>query len=206
LAQISEGRDQRAQKARPTSGDNLLAARGERKVASTTWAVCILDTAAALRDSALGLFTTPATIRAAKARARRRGVVTGPQMARIFAWMRANDLLWNYWVNNYLLGHKPPAVDILYWNNDTTACPGSCTAICSSSSRPTPSPTPVAGDPTSRFARPPARTFSSHRTRRRRSANRKNARKYPNSSERCSIPARVRISSPDLSRRASVSR
>jgi polyhydroxyalkanoate synthase len=101
-----------------------LAARGDRKVANTTWAVCILDTEAALDDSMLGLFTTPRAIRAAKARSRRQGIVTGQEMARMFAWLRANDLIWNYWVNNYLLGNQPPAFDILFWNNDTTRLPG----------------------------------------------------------------------------------
>jgi polyhydroxyalkanoate synthase len=101
-----------------------LAARGERKVANTTWAVCVLDTEAALRDSTLGFFTTPQALRAAKARSRQRGIVTGPELARVFAWLRANDLVWNYWVNNYLLGNKPPAFDILFWNNDTTRLPG----------------------------------------------------------------------------------
>jgi len=44
-------------------------------------------------------------------------------MAKVFAWMRPNDLIWNYWVNNYLLGRQPPAFDILYWNNDNTRLP-----------------------------------------------------------------------------------
>ncbi len=101
-----------------------LAAKGDKKVANTTWAVCVLNSAAALEDSTLGLFNTPATIKTAKARSRRKGLVHGDEMAKMFAWLRPNDLIWNYWVNNYLLGNKPPAYDILAWNADTTRLPG----------------------------------------------------------------------------------
>ncbi len=57
---------------------------------------------------------------AAKAKSRRRGYLDGRSLAEVFAWLRPGDLVWNYWVNNYLLGRKPPAFDILFWNADTT--------------------------------------------------------------------------------------
>jgi polyhydroxyalkanoate synthase len=97
-----------------------LAARGDRRVNAVTLLVTVLDTSV---ESQLGLFTTLETIAAAKAVSRARGVLAGRDMARVFNWMRPNDLIWNYWVNNYLLGEEPPAFDILYWNNDTTNLP-----------------------------------------------------------------------------------
>ena len=99
-----------------------LAARRRRDVHSATLAVCVLDTATMLNTTA-GLFVTPATIAAARAASRKRGVVEGTDLARMFAWMRPNDLVWNYVVNNYLLGNEPPAHDILFWNNDATRLP-----------------------------------------------------------------------------------
>jgi len=101
-----------------------LAAKGEKKVLNTTWAVCVLNSQTAIEDSTLGLFNSPAAIRAAKARSRRKGIVSGEEMASMFAWLRPNDLIWNYWVNNYLLGNSPPAYDVLAWNADTTRLPG----------------------------------------------------------------------------------
>ena len=99
-----------------------LAARGEAKVHSATVAVCVLDMEVTQNTTA-GMFVTPESIVAAKSASRLAGVVEGQELARMFAWMRPNDLIWNYWVNNYLLGNTPPAFDVLYWNNDTTRLP-----------------------------------------------------------------------------------
>lgn len=56
----------------------------------------------------------------AVARSRRKGYLDGRDLAEVFAWLRPGDLIWNYWVNNYLQGKTPPKFDILYWNADTT--------------------------------------------------------------------------------------
>ena len=54
---------------------------------------------------------------------RARGYMDGRTLAEVFAWLRPDDLIWNYWVNNYLQGKPPPPFDILYWNADTTRMP-----------------------------------------------------------------------------------
>jgi polyhydroxyalkanoate synthase subunit PhaC len=97
-----------------------LAAIRQRLVNASTLMVAVLG---ATTDSLLGLFATPQTIAAAKQNSRLRGVLEGDEMGRVFTWMRPNDLVWNYWVNNYLMGNQPPAFDILYWNSDTTRLP-----------------------------------------------------------------------------------
>jgi polyhydroxyalkanoate synthase len=99
-----------------------LATLGGTKIKNLVLAVCMLDTATA-SDSAFGSLITRETMTAAKEASRLRGVLDGQDLARMFAWMRPNDLIWNYWVNNYLLGNAPPAFDILYWNADTTRLP-----------------------------------------------------------------------------------
>ncbi len=93
---------------------------GEKKVNALTLLVSVLDTKL---DTQVALFVNEQTLEAAKRRSYQAGVLEGSDMAKVFAWMRPNDLIWNYWVNNYLLGNEPPVFDILYWNNDTTRLP-----------------------------------------------------------------------------------
>ncbi len=97
-----------------------LAARGDRRIHAVTFLVTVLDSNV---ESTMGLFATKETIAAAREASRLRGVIEGQEMARAFAWLRPNDLIWNYWVNNYLIGNDPAAFDVLYWNNDTTRLP-----------------------------------------------------------------------------------
>ncbi|HBO9608146.1 class II poly(R)-hydroxyalkanoic acid synthase [Pseudomonas aeruginosa] len=95
-------------------------ASGEKKVNAFTQLVSVLDFEL---NTQVALFADEKTLEAAKRRSYQSGVLEGKDMAKVFAWMRPNDLIWNYWVNNYLLGRQPPAFDILYWNNDNTRLP-----------------------------------------------------------------------------------
>ena len=85
-------------------------------VASLTLFVSALDSE---RAGDAAAFASRELAAAAIAESARRGYVDGQALAGVFAWMRPNDLVWNYVVNNYLLGRKPPAFDVLYWNQDT---------------------------------------------------------------------------------------
>lgn len=97
-----------------------LTSNGDSRINAVTTLVTLLDSHT---HADVLLFATPKTIAAAKRASARKGVLEGQQMARVFAWLRPNDLVWNYWVNNYLLGRDPPSFDILAWNADTTRLP-----------------------------------------------------------------------------------
>jgi polyhydroxyalkanoate synthase subunit PhaC len=102
------------------AASHLVATGRAAELAGLTLAVCVLDnedagTAGALVDRNVAAV--------AVAESHRRGYLDGRALAGVFAWLRPNDLVWNYWVNNYLLGKDPPAFDILYWNADTTNMP-----------------------------------------------------------------------------------
>ena len=94
-----------------------LSALGDDRIHSTTFMVTLLDTES---EGRMFLFATPQTIALAKKVSEPTGVIDGWQLASMFSWLRPNNLVWNYWVNNYLLGQDPPAFDILAWNADTT--------------------------------------------------------------------------------------
>ncbi len=99
-----------------------LAARDTPRINSFSLMVSVLD-AGATGDTALGLFAQRDVLELAKVASSSAGVLDGRELAKIFAWLRPNDLVWSCWVNNYLLGNPLPAFDLLYWNSDTTNLP-----------------------------------------------------------------------------------
>jgi polyhydroxyalkanoate synthase subunit PhaC len=98
-----------------------LSVRGKLdQLATLCLGVTVLDQAQAGTAAAVISRRTAALAIAA---AQARGYLDGRALAEVFAWLRPNDLIWNYWVNNYLQGRTPPPFDILYWNADTTRLP-----------------------------------------------------------------------------------
>ncbi|OLZ50190.1 alpha/beta fold hydrolase [Amycolatopsis keratiniphila] len=98
-----------------------VAARDKPLIHAITLFVSVFDTAE--DRTLLGTFASEEAFAAAKRRSHAKGVLDGRELGRMFSLLRPNDLIWSYWVNNYLLGKKPPAFDVLYWNNDTTRLP-----------------------------------------------------------------------------------
>ena len=90
------------------------------QLASLCLGVAVLDQSQAGTASAV---IDEKTAAAAMAVSEARGYLDGRALAEVFAWLRPDDLIWNYWVNNYLQGKTPPAFDILYWNADVTRLP-----------------------------------------------------------------------------------
>ena len=85
------------------------------RVAAFSLMVTVLDQEkAGVTSALLSHKTAAASTRASRAK----GYLDGRALAEIFAWLRPNDLIWNYWINNYLMGHAPKAFDILFWNAD----------------------------------------------------------------------------------------
>jgi len=97
-----------------------LAAKRQKRLASTTFFTTLTDFS---EPGELGVFTTPETVAQLEKRMQERGYLEGSEMAATFNMMRANDLIWSFVVNNYLLGREPFPFDLLYWNSDSTRMP-----------------------------------------------------------------------------------
>ena len=99
----------------------VLAARGEKPVASATLLTTLLD----FTDSGiLDVFIDEAFVRYREQEMGQGGLMKGGDLASTFSFLRPNDLVWNYVVGNYLKGEMPPPFDLLYWNSDSTNLPG----------------------------------------------------------------------------------
>lgn len=99
---------------------NQLAALGDDRVHTASYAVTLLDFG---QPAPIGAFSSPRLLSLARWNSSRQGVIRARAMSGVFTWMRPNDLVWNYWVNNYLMGEDPPVFDILSWNADGTNLP-----------------------------------------------------------------------------------
>jgi len=99
----------------------VLAARGEKPVASATFLTTLID----FTDTGvLDVFIDEAFVKFREGQFAEGGLMKGKDMASTFSFLRPNDLVWNYVVGNYLKGETPPPFDLLYWNSDSTNLPG----------------------------------------------------------------------------------
>lgn len=104
-----------------TSALAVSRARGEDPVESLTLMTTLLDFADA---GELGCLVDEASVAAREATIGKGGLLKGQELAGVFSALRANDLIWQYVVGNYLKGNKPVPFDLLYWNSDSTNLPG----------------------------------------------------------------------------------
>ena len=104
-----------------TAALGVLAARGEKSVASATLLTTLLD----FSDTGiLDIFIDEPMVRYREWQMGQGGLLKGQELASTFSFLRPNDLVWNYVVGNYLQGQTPPPFDLLYWNSDSTNLPG----------------------------------------------------------------------------------
>ncbi len=97
-----------------------MAAKGDDRIKSATFFVTMTDFQEA---GELGVFIDEEQLHALEDKMNKRGYLEGSEMATTFNMLRANDLIWSFVVNNYLLGNEPFPFDLLYWNSDATRMP-----------------------------------------------------------------------------------
>lgn len=99
----------------------VMRARGGNDVASLTLLTTLLDFSG---PGELGCFIDEASVVARENTIGKGGLLTGRELSTVFSALRANDLIWQYVVGNYMKGITPPPFDLLYWNSDSTNLPG----------------------------------------------------------------------------------
>ncbi len=97
-----------------------MAAKGDDRIQSATFMATLTDFS---DPGEIRVFIDEKQIQGIEKRMARRGYLEGFEMADSFRMLRENDLVWNYLVDQYLLGKEPTAFDLLYWNEDTTRMP-----------------------------------------------------------------------------------
>ena len=97
-----------------------MAVKKDTRIKSATYFVTMTDFAEA---GELGVFIDEEQLKGLEDRMNKRGFLDGREMATTFNMLRANDLIWSFVVNNYLLGQDPFPFDLLYWNDDSTRMP-----------------------------------------------------------------------------------
>ena len=97
-----------------------LAEKKQQRVSSATFFVSLLDFS---QPGELGVFIDEEQVASLERKMNERGYLEGSEMAGTFNLLRANDLVWSFVVNNYLLGKDPFPFDLLYWNADSTRMP-----------------------------------------------------------------------------------
>jgi polyhydroxyalkanoate synthase len=97
-----------------------LTAKKDKRIASATFFVALLDFSI---PGELGVFIDEKQVNAIEKKMSERGFLDGSEMAGTFNMLRANDLIWSFVVNNYLMGKEPFPFDLLYWNSDSTRMP-----------------------------------------------------------------------------------
>ena len=100
--------------------DAKLAAKKDKRIASATFFVALLDFSV---PGELGVFIDEGQVASLEKKMEERGYLEGSEMGTTFNMLRSNDLIWTFVVNNYLMGKEPFPFDLLYWNSDSTRMP-----------------------------------------------------------------------------------
>lgn len=91
------------------------AATGDHTIETGTFGVTVVDFG---EPGGIGVTASETALKSLRKQAERGEVITAESIADTFVWMRPNDLVWRYVIDSWLMGHKPPAFDIMFWNSD----------------------------------------------------------------------------------------